>query len=258
MGWLVYLVAGFFAAAVPGPGLWPVVFPMLPPAGAAPQDGSQTGDFEGPGQAQMRLAGHLLKARNQEVARAEAAIAALMPVVRAVAAAEKEKDKAGLREALGKLGGKPLDEAQAALLEAVSLEGRRLRMVRKAVEVAAAARKSVPGVDPRLVAALDEHVKSGRAGERAETRFRAYRYLASGLVAFLDDDPPTAVARMKAATDAGPDLAPAWVYLGSFYFLVQKVELAVEAWKKALALDPSNEAVRRAIKDYELRKKKRK
>jgi len=250
---LVHAAVLWLATAVPVLGLWPSVFPMLPQDGSAPQDGSQTGDFAGPGHVQMRIASHNLKARNEALAQAEAVIAQLLPAVRAVAGAEKQKERAELRAALSDIAGKPLDDCQAALLQALDHEERRLRMVRKAIEAAAREKKTVPGVDAALVESLRRFIADGKAKERALTRVRAFRFLASGLVAFLDDDPPTAVARMKAATDAGPDLAPAWVYLGSFYFLVQKVDLAVAAWRRALALDPSNEAVRRALRDYDLK-----
>ncbi|MBI3182086.1 MAG: hypothetical protein HYZ28_08070 [Myxococcales bacterium] len=242
----VAIVLSCLLAATPEVGLARVLFPPLKDAGASPRDGSEIPEYTGAGETQLAAAGYFLKQRNEALEKASSRITELHEVLK-LADGANEKQVAKFRRALKEVTGKPLEELRASLTEAVKSEKKRVTLVRKALESAKEEGEQIPAVDPQLIAKLEAYLASPQAMRVVEARVRAYRNIAGGLTAYLDGDEAAALMRMKSASEDAPDIVIAHVYLGSFYFLVQNADAAIEEWKKALALDPTNEAVRKAL-----------
>ncbi|HEY3448477.1 MAG TPA: tetratricopeptide repeat protein [Myxococcales bacterium] len=234
----------------PSRGLLNSLFPALKAAGAKPKDGSLVTDYMGPGDAQLKISQDYLRQRDAILVEMETPLAALVEAARGLDSAGTAEERASIRQKLGELSGAPLDQANKRLAEALKLEDRRIYMVRKALELAGERKRTIPDVDPELVQQLYLGITSSVAGKAADRRIQAYRNLVAGIVAFLDNDVLTALSHIKSVTDDAPDLAIAHVYLGSISFLVQQPEQAIASWKRALELDPSNEAVRKALRDH--------
>ena len=70
---------------------------------------------------------------------------------------------------------------------------------------------------------------------------------AGAMVTLFKGDPDTAISRLEGVVQAKPDLAEAFYGLGAAYDKKGNKERAVEAFRKALALDPKHEPARVAL-----------
>jgi len=212
-------------------------------------DGGAKPPWDGAGSAQLRISEDSLDKRQELVLSAAAAVDRLMALVQRFydsGGTEPSNARARLKE----LSGAPLDEARAALLQALKLEERRLFFIQKALDAAAEAGEALPGAKLEVVEKRAAALRDGKLAAAVDRRIGAYRALAAGLVHFIDNDRFAALENMKVAGEGLPDVAVAQVYLGSLYYLFQEITPAVAAWKRALDLDPTNEVVKAALKEY--------
>ncbi|MHB8877026.1 MAG: hypothetical protein ACYC8T_25300 [Myxococcaceae bacterium] len=250
---IVTLALSSLLAVAPPPGsdIAPYLYPSLRNDPDS-KDGTATPEWTGPGSAQLRIAQGFQRKRDEQLAVSDAKLDALNKAVQAFYKATGERAPTELRDRIIKLAGKPLDEARVAMLAAADLEARRLKYVQKAAASAAEQEQKVPEVDLKLVDRRSEAHDAGAANRAVEARIRAYRSMATGLVAYLDGDVVEALERMKTAGSEAPDLLLPHIYLGSFYYLLQQTSLAIPEWKAALELDPTNEAVKKALKEHSI------
>ncbi len=216
--------------------------------GTSNVDGGSKLPWDGPGGSLVRTSWDALDKRFDQVAVATPVIAALNETIQGFyesGGARPGKLKAELQRSSA-----DLDRALAAYQSALVFEERRLQLVKKATTIAAQAREPIPGIDVDLIDRRLAALQDGRLPAAVERRIRGYRALAAGLVAFVDGESLTALEKMKLAADGLPDMAVAQAYLGSLYYLFQQTDSAVNAWKRALALDPTNDAVRAALKEF--------
>jgi tetratricopeptide (TPR) repeat protein len=59
-----------------------------------------------------------------------------------------------------------------------------------------------------------------------------------------------AIEMYNEAIGRSNDSSSAYTNLGNAYYKLEKIEDAIDAWKKALALDPANEKARRNLKRF--------
>jgi tetratricopeptide (TPR) repeat protein len=216
----------------------------------ASRDGAVKLPWEGPGGMQLKLSWDALEKRNEQLALGDMMARSLIDVVRVFFDTEGGLDPQAMRAKLAALTGAPMQEARAAYLEAVTWEERRLFFVERAVAEAQAQKVALPGIDPELVRRRVRAIRSGAVTKAMVTQIEGYGDLALGLVAYLDGDKFRALERVRKAAGALPDFAVAHAFLGSLYFLFDQKDAAVVAWRRANELDPSNEAVREALKQY--------
>ncbi len=222
---------------------------LLPGHATSPRDASAPLEWqtEGAGQAQLRLSLGILKERNESMATAEALAESLMETVRAFF--DGKLDRAQARRQLVRLSGPSLDEAHEGLLAAVQAEQKRLTWVQRAIELADTDHP-IEGVDRDLVARRAAALQAGKGAELVEQRIHGYRNMATGLIAYMDGDPLSALEKMKSATREVPEISLGHAFLGSLYYLFQQPAFASAEWRKALELDPKNTAVAQALKDH--------
>jgi tetratricopeptide (TPR) repeat protein len=219
------------------------------PARTAAQDGSVKLDWPGAGGSQLRISWDALETRNQEVENASMMAAAVMQAVSRFYETGGA-NPAAVREKLVAMAGAPLDEARASWLAAVEREGKRLFFVERALSTALREERPITGISADLVRRRMEAIRTGRAAAAVQERVEGYRSLALGLVAYVDGDTFEALDRLKRAARALPDVAVVHAFLGSLHYLFQQPDAATVAWKRALLLDPSNETVRSALREY--------
>lgn len=210
-------------------------------------DGSVKLDWPGPGGGQLKLSWDALDKRQEEVFNAEMLRVALVGAVQSFYDGDGTIDANGMKRKLAALLQGPVDEARTAYVNAVKQEERRLFFVERAMAEATSAKEQLPGVDGRLVAKRMAGLKDGRIEKEIVRRVGGYKFLASGLLSYLDGDTFTALKNVKEAAEALPDLAVVHALLGSMYALYGQTDAAVTAWKRSLELDPNNKAVREAI-----------
>ena len=225
----------------------PEIIAFIEPGRAQPKDGSTTADWEGPGKAQMRLSREALERRNEQLSEADMVTKAFLQRVRTFYDSPGDQPTTEVREQLVQAQ-KLLDEARETLLAAVDEEQKRLGWVQRAVRESG---DLIPNVDPKLVDRRLESITAGKLKATVEARIRAYRSLATGIVAFIDGETLVALERMREAVRDDPDLALAHAYLGSLYYVFQQPKLALAAWKRAADLDPQNRAVKQAIHEHQ-------
>jgi tetratricopeptide (TPR) repeat protein len=221
---------------------------LTPGRGTSSIDGGSRLPWDGPGGSLVRSSWDALDKRTEQVMIADPVLVSINETVQEFyesGGAHPGKLRAALEPASARL-----DVALAAYQKALEFEERRLYLVKKATAVAEQSKDPIPGIDVDLVDRRLAALLDGRISSAIELRIKGYRSLTGGLVAFIDGESLTALEQMKAAAEALPDMAVAQAYLGSLYFLFQQTDPAVAAWKKALALDPNNDAVRAALKEY--------
>jgi len=64
----------------------------------------------------------------------------------------------------------------------------------------------------------------------------------------LQDKYPESIGLLKEVTQAKPDDAEAWTYLGQAYLNAQKLTEARQALQQALKLDPNNKSAQESLK----------
>ncbi len=215
------------------------------------QDGSQTEDWGGTGQVQVRISKKFMEQRDEQLAQATAVFTRINKLFADVDTATDRKTRAELKLQFEEFADKPLDEAKEAMLQAVELERKRLQMVDKALRKSAQHKAEIPMADPGVVQNLLLEIDSGAPRERVETHINAYASLLRGMAAFLGNDLVLAMKQMELATRTLPELALAHQYLGSFYFLARAPKKALSEWREALRLDPTNTALEQAIAETE-------
>jgi len=225
----------------------PEIIAFIDPGRPQPKDGSTSADWEGPGKAQMRLSREALERRNEQLSEADMVTKAFLQRVRTFYDSPGDQPTTEVREQLVQAQ-KLLDEARETLLAAVEEEQKRLGWVQRAVRESG---DLIPNVDPKLVDRRLESITAGKLKATVEARIRAYRSLATGIVAFIDGETLVALERMREAVRDDPDLALAHAYLGSLYYVFQQPKLALAAWKRAADLDPQNRAVKQAIHEHQ-------
>jgi tetratricopeptide (TPR) repeat protein len=193
----------------------------------------------------LRIAVRFLERRNENLETAGKIVTELEEVMRTV---DANSDREVLRKKLVELSGARLDEAEAALLKAVDLEKKRLVLMRKVSEAAFKDKKKLSEVDAKLVDRLLKRYKDGEPEKVTKQYVIGLRLVAKGLINFLDDDLVGAVATIKTASKQCPNLAVAFLYLGSFSYIMDRPEAAVAAWRRVLELEPKNDEVRSALK----------
>lgn len=216
--------------------------------GTSSIDGGAKLPWDGPGGSLLRSSWDALDKRVDQVMAADPIITALDEAVQGFY--ESGGEKPGKARAELQQASAGLDRALTAYQQALEFEERRLFLVKKATNIAAQAKDPIPGINIDLIDRRLAALQEGRIAVAVEKRIKGYRALSAGLIAFIDGESLTALERMKVAAEALPDMAVAQAYLGSLYFLFQQSDAAVNAWKKALALDPNNDAVRTALREY--------
>jgi hypothetical protein len=216
--------------------------------GTSSVDGGARLPWDGPGGSLLRSSWDALDKRTDQVMAADPVITALDEAVQGFY--ESGGEKPGKARAELQQASAGLERALTAYQQALEFEERRLFLVKKATNIANQARDPIPGINVDLIDRRLAALQEGRIAAAVEKRIQGYRALSAGLIAFIDGESLTALERMKLAADALPDMAVAQAYLGSLYFLFQQSDAAVNAWKKALALDPNNDAVRTALREY--------
>jgi tetratricopeptide (TPR) repeat protein len=216
----------------------------------ASRDGGVKLPWDGPGGSQLKLSWDALDRRNEMLATGDMMARALRETVRQFYETEGGLNPEGMKAKLRSMVAGPMEEARQSYLDAITWEDRRLFFVEKALAQADAAGVALPGVDGTLVARRARAIRSGAAKKALEVQMNGYRDLALGLVAYLDGDNFGALERVRAATQALPDFAVAHAFLGSIYFLFDQKDAALTAWRRAYELDPTNQAVADALKEY--------
>ncbi len=216
----------------------------------ASQDGGVRLEWSGPGGPQLKMSWELLERRNEQISIGDMMVQSLMQLVTQFYQTSGGSDPQAVREKLAAFAGAPLDEARTAYASAVELEGKRLFYIQKAIGAASEAGEALPGVSADLVERRAAAIKGGRVLAAVEKRMGAYRSLAQGLVAYIDSEPLNALEKMKTAGEGLPDVAVVHAYLGSLYYIFQQSELATASWKRSLAIDPTNETVKTALREY--------
>lgn len=244
-------------AAPAGPPAADVVAFLWTPGSTAARDGASITVATGPGAAQLKISGDALARRDEHLELAGILTTSIMGVVRAFYEAEGSLPPDQIRAKLASLAEGPIDEAQAAWLEAVDCERRRLFFVSRAVAEASADGVPLPGVDADLVERRARAIQAGALVTAVQERADGYRSLALSIVAWLDGDRFGALRRMQTAAERMPDVAITHALLGSFYLVFDQREPAVLAWRRALALDPRDAAVRDALREYDRKPQQR-
>jgi hypothetical protein len=187
------------------------------------RDGGVKLPWDGPGGMQMKLSWDALDKRNEALAMGDMMARALVEAVRQFYDTEGGVDPEGMKAKLRNMIGGPMEEARLSYLDAVTWEERRLFFIERAILEADAQKVPLPGVDPGLVARRAKAMRSGAMKKAVLAKVDGYRDLALGLV---------------------------HAFLGSIYFLFDQKEAAVVSWRKAFALDPTNQAVAEALKEH--------
>jgi hypothetical protein len=214
------------------------------------RDGGVKLPWDGPGGMQMKLSWDALDKRNEALAMGDMMARALVEAVRQFYDTEGGVDPDQMKGKLRNMVGGPMEEARLSYLDAVTWEERRLFFIERAIVDAESQKVPLPGVDPGLVARRLKAMRSGAMKKAVLAKVDGYRDLALGLVAYLDGDNFGALEKVRNAAQALPDFAVAHAFLGSIYFLFDQKEAAVASWKKAFALDPTNQAVAEALKEH--------
>jgi hypothetical protein len=214
------------------------------------RDGGVKLPWDGPGGMQMKMSWDALDKRNEALAMGDMMARALVEAVRQFYDTEGGVDPEGMKAKLRNMVGGPMEEARASYLDAVTWEERRLFFIEKAVADAESQKVPLPGVDPGLVARRVKAMRSGAMKKAVLAKVDGYRDLALGLVNYLEGDNFGALEKVRSAAHALPDFAVAHAFLGSIYFLFDQKEAAVVSWRKAFALDPTNQAVAEALKEH--------
>jgi tetratricopeptide (TPR) repeat protein len=216
----------------------------------ASRDGGVKLPWDGPGAAQLKLSWDALDRRNEQLAMGDMMARAVMDSVRMFFDTAGGSDPDAMRAKLVSLTGAPMEEAKASYLAAIGWEERRLFFVSRAAAQAAAEQVTIPGVDAGLVSRRLHAIRSGAVRKALSAQLDGYTDLALGLVAYSDGDSFRALEKVRGAVAALPELAVAHAFLGSMYFLFDQKDAAVKAWRRAYALDPTNESVREALQEY--------
>ena len=222
----------------------------------ASRDGGVKLPWGGPGGAQLKLSWDALDKRNEHLAMGDMMTRSLIDAVRMFFDTEGGLDPQAMRARLVSMTGAPLEEGRAAYLNAVTWEERRLFFVERAITQADAEGVAIPGIDSDLVRRRSSAIRSGALRKALASQVDAYGDLALGLVAYVDGDNFRALEKVRRAAGALPEFAVAHALLGSMYFLFDQKEAAVAAWRRAHDLDPTNEAVNEALKQYGRKPKK--
>ncbi len=193
----------------------------------------------------LRFADRFRKCRDEQLKKATPTLVELEKAMRAV-----DREKKGAVEAkLTALAGEALDKAGGALLEAVRCETKRLGMIQKAAERARKEGKQPLDVDLKTVARLRKRYESGQVEKIVQSYIAGLRLVSQGLMVYFKGDLTGAVAKMKAASAECPNLAVAFIYLGSISYLMGQGDTAFPAWWTVLKLEPENEVVRRTLRE---------
>lgn len=222
----------------------------------ASRDGGVKLPWDGPGGTQMKLSWDALDKRNEALAMGDMMARALVEAVRVYFDSEGGLDPEGMRAKLDNLTGAPMEEAHTAYMDAVSWEERRLFFIERALALASQGNAAIPGVDPELIARRAKAIRTGAVKKALERQIDGYRDLALGIVAYLDGDNFRALQKVRGSVDALPELAVGHAFLGSMYFLFDQKEAAVAAWRRCYELDPTNEPVKAALKEFGRKGKK--
>jgi hypothetical protein len=206
-------------------------------------DGSKPAEWDVPGGAQLRMSLAFLEERNRLFAEADTAGRELLAVVTRFYKSPQERPVREVRDDLLKMG-RALEPVREALRGAIDQEQKRVQWLQKGIQAAGG---PVGGLDPELLKRRAAAIASGKANEAIEARVRGHQALISGLVAYIDGDPLTALEKMKGATRDAPDIALAHAYLGSLYYLFNQPALALTEWRRTLELDPTDQSVRQAL-----------
>jgi len=250
MGLIALIVAGLCIAGTPAdPDLSPMYCPARANAKTPPKDGrvlTPDDPPKGVADTKLRILVKLSARRDEYVESAGAHFAELEALLRTV---ESSEDSAALKKKLQTMSGDPLDDARDTLIKAVQIEKRRLVLLDKLAEEAFKAIVRLPGTDRKLVERLLEKYRDGDVDHLVESYTAGLRLVAEGVIEYLDEDLVAAVAKLKAATTECPDLAVAFLYLGSFSYILKQETAAIEAWRRVLELEPGNKVVRDTLKD---------
>jgi len=236
------------AGAAQDKDLAPIYCPAKAQSKTPRLDGSKlTGDDlpTGFGKTRLRIAERYLARRDENLAAAAGIIAELEEIMAEV---ETTEEPEAVKKKLEVLATTSLPQAETDLLEAIDLEQKRLLLMTKALEAAFKDRRKLDGVDSALVEKLLARHESGDVEKAAKQYIAGLRLVARGLIDYIDKDMVAAIAKMENATKECPDRAVAFLYLGSFSYIVDQLDTAVTAWRRVLELEPDNKDVRAALK----------
>lgn len=156
------------------------------------------------------------------------------------------------RDDLARMAATTLEQGRLAYLAAADHERRRLTWLIKAVREAEdnAEANPLPGLDVLLVAARQAALRDGKVRAAIEARFKGYKGLMMGIVAWVDGDTFLSLEQLKQGVAGIPDQPLAHLYLGYVQYILENVNEALAEWRKALDLDPTNEVIKRLIADH--------
>ncbi len=154
---------------------------------------------------------------------------------------------AQLKSALSKLEQHraKVEEAGKLYTEAYGYERSALRMRAKAAQVEELETGKPADLEP--IQARIKLLESGAPQAEALAGLTGIRLLVDALAQYIKGDLAQALVLTAKAIEANAQLALAHVYRGSFFYLTQNKEQAVEAWSRALELDPQDADLRQAL-----------
>lgn len=214
---------------------------LLPPAG-----------YEGPGAALVKYAAQQQTERERELAAGQRSLAAVHAALAHFFKTSGGENPRVQRDELARLVETTLEQGRLAYLSAADHERRRLSWVVKAVGEADANEEPspLPGVDLALVSARQAAVRDGRVRAAIDARIKGYKGLMLGIVAWVDGDTFLSLEHLKSGVAGIPDHPLAHLYLGYVQYILEDVNSALAAWRRALELDPANDTIKKLIADH--------
>jgi tetratricopeptide (TPR) repeat protein len=156
-------------------------------------------------------------------------------------------NKSQVKKSTKKLEGrsKQLKEAEKLYESAFGMERSSLKLKIKAAQV----RELVDG-EKTDVTAYEKRfgeLSAGHPQAEIKSLTASIQLLIDALAQYIKGDLGEAIILTSKSIKTNDKLALAYVYQGSFLYLTQSRTKAVEAWKRALELDPDNKELRQAL-----------
>ncbi|MDF1565876.1 MAG: hypothetical protein P1V51_22770 [Deltaproteobacteria bacterium] len=247
---VVLFVAGMAMGSLPDrAGLRDALFHYPNEAGETAPVGEDL-EWEGQGKVQVKFARTYQERRDAALTKVADRLKMLTDLLATASAAEKKADKEAARLNLKGYAADTLGQNDADFVEAVTWEGKRIRMLQRAMKGAKAKKEVIPELQGDRLDNAAVLIDNGVLEERVKQQSEAYRLVAESYAAFLDNKLIDAMKKMEEASKLLPDVGLPHVLMGSFYFLARDQEQALSEWKKALELDPDNDELKQIIEQF--------